>query len=841
MDKSTFGATAYIPGMPAKNPEPLARYLPPIPDGVISTWVQNNISRGSWILDPFCTSPRIAIEAAQAGYRVLVTANNPISRFLLEMAAQPPKADDLQSSLAVLAASYKGEERIEPHIRSLYSTYCARCGQMVSAEAFLWEHGNPAPYMRVYTCPYCGDTGEHPCTPHDAAQVSQFQSGGLHRARALERVVAFTDQDRIHVEQALSVYIPRALYALITIINKVEGLNISTSEQKHLAALLLFAFDQATAMWRVPNSRERRRQLTIPKHFCEVNIWMALEQGIDIWSTRTSLAIPPAIPISIWPEKPPEQGGICIYDGRLSAIADSLSGLKIEAACATIPRPNQAYWTLSALWAGWLWGREAVGSIKGVLHRQRFDWGWHTNALASVFKQLVNILEPSTPIFGLIGEAEPGFIAATLIAAGFAGCRLEGLALRTDENQAQIMWRSQRNHGLSLDDTPLIELAAIGAKKYLETRGEPASYLNTISAALSRINQPQLEKTSITVDEKKSKPETPEKAGESSEASEPTPSFLYSSIYNTAKEALSYRSGFLRYNIQDLANADTTLNDQIIQDTLFSLDIRKTDDNVDDSITTESQPGQWESSAEKERPTRSSEVTESILLWLRDTDNLSHFPITDTYEQFLVNYFTNHQNCTIDEIDVAMCREFTGLYTPDHDFIQMCLESYGERDVNSRNRWQLRAEDDSSKRQDDLANAKKYIRLIGDRLRIQSESYQMDSQNDEIIWIDKIGELDYWFYPIITAALGEIVIFGKQPPRRGFIIIPGSRANIMIYKLRRDPRLSRAFNPTQGSWRFLKFRHLRSLVDNPLLTRENIDQLFSLDPLTYSTPQLRMI
>ena len=56
---------------------------------------------------------------------------------------------------------------------------------------------------------------------------SQFSSSGLHKARALERVVASTDQDRIHVEQALSVYIPRALYALITIINKIEGLNIS--------------------------------------------------------------------------------------------------------------------------------------------------------------------------------------------------------------------------------------------------------------------------------------------------------------------------------------------------------------------------------------------------------------------------------------------------------------------------------------------------------------------------------------------------------------------------------------------------------------------------------------
>jgi hypothetical protein len=198
---------------------------------------------------------------------------------MLEMAANPPNPEDLKSALAELAASYKGDERIEPHIRALYNTYCARCGQLVSADAFLWEHGHPAPYMRIYTCPNCGDSGEHPCTPYDIERANQFFSGGLHKARALERVVASNDQDRIHVEQALSVYIPRALYALITIINKIEGLNISATGQKHLAALLLYAFDQANALWSVPGTRTRRRQLTIPRHFERITSGTPLSKG----------------------------------------------------------------------------------------------------------------------------------------------------------------------------------------------------------------------------------------------------------------------------------------------------------------------------------------------------------------------------------------------------------------------------------------------------------------------------------------------------------------------------------------------------------------------------------
>ena len=117
MNQQMFGALPYIPGNAIKNPEPLSRYLPPIPDGVISSWLNKNVPQGSWVLDPFCASPRIAVEAARAGYRLLVTANNPIARFLLEMAADPPKSDDLKSALAELSASYKADERMEPHIR----------------------------------------------------------------------------------------------------------------------------------------------------------------------------------------------------------------------------------------------------------------------------------------------------------------------------------------------------------------------------------------------------------------------------------------------------------------------------------------------------------------------------------------------------------------------------------------------------------------------------------------------------------------------------------------------------------------------------------------------------
>jgi hypothetical protein len=841
MNPITFGSIPFIQGVPKTRPEPLSRYLPPINDGVASTWLNRNSPMGTWILDPFGASPNIALEAAQAGYRIIVTANNPITRFILETLANPPKLEELKAALAALAASYIGDQRIEPHIRSLYDTSCARCGQITSAEYFIWEHGNPSPSIRSYSCPNCGDNGEHPCTSQDIELSSRFSMSGLHKARALERVVAATDQDRIHVEQALSVYIPRALYALITIINKIEGLNISPIGQKHLSALLLYAFDQANSMWRSANQQERRRQLTIPRHYRENNIWLALEEGMKLWSSGDTIIAKPAIPITTWPQLPPSSGGICIYEGRFVSLADSLKDIQINSICTAIPRPNQAFWTLSALWAGWLWGRDAVGAFKSVLRRQRYDWAWHTTALSSVFKHLANILTKGTPIVGLIGEAEPGFIGASLVAAAMSGCHLESLALRPESEQAQITWQVDKKNELDQAGALTSQAAIESAKLYLELCGEPESYLNTISAALLGITRISSSSFDVSPSVPVVSNSSQIKQAESGEPPEPTPSIIYTSNYNSARDALSYRSGFFRYNLQDAANVETIDKNVMSQSSLFSYESEKKVDEEVDSEIPETSTGDAGLNLERERPTRSSDISLSALLWLRDTEKVNQIPISDRYELTLVSYLAEHPGSSLQAIDLIMCEMYPGLFTPPLDFIQLCLESYAIQDPSDANRWHLRPEDDLQQRQTDLDFAGQSICQIGERIGYTCVDRSANASRADITWLNKNGEADYWFFLSSSAAIGETVVRGEQPKVCTFIVLPGSRANLLIYKLRRDLRLARAFNPSQGNWRFLKFRHLRSMAGSPNLNRNNLDQLLNLDPITFTTPQLWLI
>ena len=482
----------YFPGGLIEASGPLGRFLPPAPDGPARAFLAGIKLPGAWLLDPFGASPRMAAEMARAGQRVLVAAGNPVSRFLIDLAAQPPKESDLQAALADLAATRKEDERLETHLQSMYLTRCAGCGRELPAEAFLWDSksgpssgsGQAVMTGRIYNCS-CGSGGEHPSMPEDAQRaVSWSRTLGLHRARALERVTALDDPDRPFAEEALNIYPPRAVYALGTIINRLDSLSASDERRRCMTALLLWAADCVNALWPHLGERPRPKQLTFPGIYRENNIWMALEAGIKAWAAAETAA--PAVPLSLWPDEPPESGGICLFEGPLRDLVPQLEDIPLKAVVGAIPRPNQAFWTLSALWSGWLWGREAVGPFKAVLRRRRYDWQWHAEALRALFGNLSEAISLQTPFFALLAEPEPSFMTAALLAAQTAGLELAGLALRSEQEAAQIHWRKAEHLPRSKQsiDRNFVRKAM---RAYLEKRAEPAPYLHVHTAALAAL------------------------------------------------------------------------------------------------------------------------------------------------------------------------------------------------------------------------------------------------------------------------------------------------------------------------------------------------------------------
>jgi len=468
----------YIPGLKPADSGPLSRFLPPLEEGVVSAWLSHLNLPGSWLLDPFGFSPRLVLEAARSGYRILVTANNPVTRFLVEMFANPPAQSEFTAALADLGAVKKGDERLEQHLQSLYFTKCEKCNQQIFAQAFLWRKGEDIPYARIYECTHCSDSGERIVTEDDIERAKKIaETDALHRSRAFEKVVALHDEDRFYAEEAIQYYLPRPLYVLTTIVNRLDSLNLSAERKRALTALVLIACDAGNTIWAHPAERPRPKQLSTPNQFREHNVWMVLEHGLSLWAETGS-----TVPVEAWPKKIPESGGICIYEGRLKDLANVVKKeIPITAVIGSVPRPNQAFWTFSALWAGWLWGKEAVEPYKVALRRRRYDWAWNATALHSTFNRLNDLLPDGVPVFGLLPEPEPAFLTSVFSAASASSFSLQSVALRTEHDPVQVLWKSEQKQNSQKSDVINLTNAI---QEYLVLRGEPATYLHVHTAGM---------------------------------------------------------------------------------------------------------------------------------------------------------------------------------------------------------------------------------------------------------------------------------------------------------------------------------------------------------------------
>jgi hypothetical protein len=468
-------------GYPDSHRGPLKRFMPPLEEGVIEQVLAEDHLPAGLVLDPFGASPRLVLEAAQSGRTVLVAANNPVTRFVLQHTLQPFELGELQAALSRLAAIPKDDTRMERFILDLYRSTCARCGEPVSVEFFVWDPELGGPTHKVYSCNQCAHAGESLATEEDWNRALDYSRRGLQHALALEKVAPAGDPDRQHAEAALSVYPGRAIYALITITNKIDQLALDGPLLRAFHALLLSAFDGANALWSYPEGRVRPRQLRASQRYREQNIWRVLEQAVETWAME-----PPDLRVTAWPSDSPLQAGtVAIYPGTVRDLMETLDPADVNLLLTVPPRHNQAFWTLSALWAAWLWGRKTAAPIKVALRRRRYDWSWHAAALGTVLTSLAPTIKKGIPVIAYLPEAEPGFIAAVLSGFDAAGFALRGRALRAGEEQAVFHWTAGSDTKRVCGKEEREEHMRSSGRQILNSRAEPSGYPVLHAAAWS--------------------------------------------------------------------------------------------------------------------------------------------------------------------------------------------------------------------------------------------------------------------------------------------------------------------------------------------------------------------
>ncbi len=457
---------------------PLDRFLPEVPSGSVRSWLSENTAPGGWILDPFGMHPMLALEAAQAGYKVLVSCNNPIMALMLEVLASAPKEADFQGVLADLAAEKKGGQRLENYILSLYETKCPSCNRMVPARKFLWDRDRQASTHRIVNCPGCGGEKELPVDQADLDKLRTIQDVNLPKAWALEKMGALNDEQQAIVNETINSHPTRSLYVLFTLLNRVEATDLPEAKRKLLLALLIAACEHANSLWPAGEGRNRPLQLGTPPRYSEFNLWQIMEESIPHWCFHQD-----PVPFVKYPQDLPTTGGICMIPGRMRFIYPLKDHIEPAAIVTILPRSNQAFWTLSALWSGWMFGKDAVTPIRSALDRQRYDWHWLTQALHSTLTPL-HAHVPNIPFFAVLSDLTPGSLLATLAGAQMSGWELSGLSIRSDEDLGQFLWQKALSPPVFLE-TDMGEKIIIALEQMILERGEPLMYLEAFTVELA--------------------------------------------------------------------------------------------------------------------------------------------------------------------------------------------------------------------------------------------------------------------------------------------------------------------------------------------------------------------
>lgn len=729
---------AFVPGFLPSGPRFLGRFLSPVADGVAAHYVRADSHPGDLVFDPFGQSPSVAVEALSLDRRVVVASSNPILRLALSMAVRPPTLAELKSALTLLADAKVGSgpnERLETQVKAMYQTTCAECHTPTTADTLDWDADAGEPVAKHYVCLNCGGPRDAPADDDDRALARRFGRTGPDYHFLLGRTASPDDADRRRAEETLAVYPQRTLAAIATVLHKFETLDLDRAARRLLAGLLISAFDATTAL-----AQERPKVLSVPRRYREVNFWFALEGAFGL------LAGPSGRDRSTTLDEllaDGDRAAIHVHAGPARELAARLPPGGCTLILSAPPRPNQAFWSLSATWADWLWGRQSVETLRGTLHRRRFDWNWHARALHQSLAAARPVLAPGGRLVCLLAETEPGFNASLLAAAAGAGFDLEGWALRADTAEAQLEF-TPGDPAPAPRETDVFRVARKAAVELLRSRAEPSRWSSLHFAAWCDLAAAHLP------------------------------------AWNTA-EPLAPVSQALQQVVSDAAAFQ----------------------HLSDGPGGDPASGVWN----LVEPTSS-------------TGGHPGRPLADRVEAEVLRYLGG--GAPVDEHDLVgeVYTAFSGPLTPGRALVMACLASYGTQGDSGQ--WQLRAEDAPEVRSSELQSILAELRALAGR-----NGFDVAPANPQE-WRD--GDQTVYIFAVLSSAVISHFLLGPQrPARRRFLVLPGGRAGLVEFKVRRDPRLRQAV--VAGNWSIVKFRQVRQMLADENMTRTTLEPALASDPL----------
>ncbi len=199
-------------------------------------------------------------------------------------------------------------------------------------------------------------------------------------------------------------------------------------------------------------------------------------------------------------------------------------------------------------------------------------------------------------------------------------------------------------------------------------------------------------------------------------------------------------------------------------------------------------------------------------------------PLCDLVEMAVYDALQQAQELEETTVVHNVYRRFHGVLTPERTLVALCLESYAQQVRPGV--CALREQDRAEARLEEIKTLREALCALGRRLEWEVTLY-----SDRVVWSERRAPA-FTFLFSATAQLAPYLLTKRPPGGVPVLVVPGGRAGLIEYKLRRNTPFRDAV--AGAGWQFLKFRHLRTLLADPLLSRASFQSALGRDPLIES-------
>ena len=208
--------------------------------------------------------------------------------------------------------------------------------------------------------------------------------------------------------------------------------------------------------------------------------------------------------------------------------------------------------------------------------------------------------------------------------------------------------------------------------------------------------------------------------------------------------------------------------------------------------------------------------------WLSDIPS-NYQPLSDFVEKEFIQFVQKTPEFTLEEIASSINLKQPGLLPASFQHLQRLISSYCEPKTTMSQKWILNPQEVISERQKDFLQMKSIIIKLGKRLGFTI------TEGNPILWLSESNKPKFQFFITASSIISQFSDKFDPDNYEVVIIFPGSRSNILSYKLKNDPIYKQHF----GKFHYVKYRHLRTINDNPGLEMKTWVQILDSDPAVW--------